>query len=112
MDYSIFEMLGFSPFNKEKDRPVQLPGGQQATEYTATDQLEDGSWIVYPQIWFDQEGQPRWLGANALEMALMHEANTGKRLPRFATREEADAFSQGRSAAGGGKRGGIADIRK
>lgn len=111
MDYQIHDMLGFSPFDPQRNTPAKLPGGMEATEYTATDQLSDGSWIVYPQIWWDADGQPRWLGSQALDMALIHEANTGSRLPRFATKEEADAYTARRSSTGGGTRGGIADIK-
>jgi|TARA_R110000822_G_scaffold184109_3_gene323513 hypothetical protein len=111
MRYGLLDMLGLAPFDPQKNTPAQLPGGMEATEYTATEQLEDGSWLVYPQIWWGEDGQPRWLGSQALDMALTHEANTGSRLPRFATREEADAYANKRSSAGGGKRGGIADIK-
>ena len=72
MRYGLLDMLGLAPFDPQKNTPAQLPGGMEATEYTA---------------------------------------NTGSRLPRFATREEADAYANKRSSAGGGKRGGIADIK-
>ena len=110
MDYSLLDMLGFAPYDPEANKPVDLPGGEYATEYTATSQLPDGSWVVHPQIWWDSEGNPRWLGEQSLDMALLHEANTGSAMPRFETEADANKYAATRSSVGGGTQGGIASI--
>lgn len=110
MDYSLLDMLGFAPYDPNVNKPAQLPGGGEATEYTATSQLPDGSWVVHPQIWWDADGNPRWLGPQSLDMALIYETNTGNVMPRFKTEEDANKYATSRSSAGGGTKGGIAAL--
>lgn len=110
MDYNLLDLLGFAPFDATRNAPVKLPGGDFATEYSATSKLPDGSWIVHPQIWWDADGNPRWLGDQALDMTLLYEANTGKVMPRFQTEEEANTYAATRSRAGGGTKSGIAAL--
>ena len=110
MDYSLRDMLGLAPYDPKTNKPISLPGGEYATEYTATSQLPDGSWVVHPQIWWDAEGNPHWLGEQSLEMALLYEDNTGSVMPRFETENDANKFAATRSSGGGGMQGGIASL--
>ena len=91
------------PFDPTRNKPVQLPAGGQATEYSATSQAPDGSWIVHPQIWWQPDGEPRYFpDAQSLAVAMYYEQITGHKFPRFASPSEADAFASGRSQKGGG----------
>lgn len=102
-----------APFDPEKNEPVDLPDNQFATEYLATSQTPDGEWILHPQIWFDQNGEPMFLGGeDGVDAALFYEAMTGERFPRFSSPEEADTFAQQRSKAGGASHQGITGLKR
>jgi hypothetical protein len=99
----IFDLIGLAPFNPDVNKPISLPGGSQATEYSATSlDPSSGKYVVHPQIWFSGQ-EPRYLeGENGLEAALIYELNGGAAFPRFDTAAAADAWASGRSDAGGG----------
>ena len=100
------ELLGLAPFDPDRNKPVALPGGSYATEYSATTQLPDGQYIVHPQIWWDQQGNPRWLGDEwGQRAAMLYEQQSGNPFPRFASPQEADAWAANRSHNGGGTQG-------
>lgn len=104
------EILGLSPFDPQKNKPVSLPGGGYATEYSATGQDGSGSWMVYPQIWWDQGGNPRLMsGDMGLQAASIYEMAGNKPFPRFKSQEEADSWAASRSAHGGGTKGKIVE---
>lgn len=106
----LFRLLGLRPFDPEVDRPVELPGGQQATEYLATSYDPDTQmWIVHPQIWFNREtGEPTYMGGEqGLQAARALEIMGSPMFPRFKTVEEADMFASGRSRGGGAQQGMI-----
>lgn len=95
---------GPSPFDPKKDKPIQLPGGSNATEYTATIEM-DGKFVNVPQIWF-QNGKPMFFDAETgwrslFTMVKSYEAGTNKLFPRFNTVAEAEAAAIERSTAGG-----------
>ena len=100
--------IGLSPFDPTKNHPVQLPGGNIATEYSATSQAPDGTWIVHPQIWWDQSGNPVWMpDEQGLQTALSYEAMGNKPFPRFKSLSAAEAWSTKRSHNGGGTKGAM-----
>ena len=94
---------GASPFNPRTDKPIELPGGRKATEYTTTIEI-DGKFVNVPQIWF-QNGKPIFFDAKAgrrLDMMVeRYESGTGKKFPRFNTEAEATEAARKRSASGG-----------
>ena len=94
---------GASPFNPKTDKPIELPGGGKATEYTATIEV-DGKFVNVPQIWF-QNGKPIFFDAKAGRrldiMVNRYEAATGKMFPRFNTEAEATKAARKRSTSGG-----------
>lgn len=98
------------PFDPVRNKPVQLPTGAQATEYSVTSQAPDGTWLVHPQIWWRPDGSPMYIpNEQGLAVALAYERMAGHKFPRFKTAEEADAFASGRSKHGGGLLGMIGD---
>jgi len=98
------------PFDPARNQPIQLPGNNIATEYSATSQTPDGYWIVHPQIWWSPDGKPAYLpGEVGMYMALQYERMTGHHFPRFSTVEDADRFASGRSKGGGGLLGMMGD---
>ena len=105
----IFDLLRLRPFDPARDRPVSLPGGNFATEYSTTSQDPfTGEWIVHPQIWWNDRGEPVYLpGDQGLEVVQALEAMGGAMFPRFSSVREADSFASGRSQGGGGMRGGL-----
>jgi hypothetical protein len=106
----LFRLLALRPFDPEMDRPIDLPGGQQATEYLATNYDPDTQmWVVHPQIWFNREtGEPTYMdGEEGLQAARALEIMGNPMFPRFKTVEEADMFASGRSGGGGAQQGMI-----
>ena len=100
--------IGLSPFDPAKNHPIQLPGGNIATEYSATSQAPDGSWIVHPQIWWDQDGNPIWMpGPQGMQAAMTYEAMGNKPFPRFKSLADAETWSTQRSHNGGGTQGAM-----
>lgn len=106
----LFRLLALRPFDPEMDRPIDLPGGQQATEYLATSYDPDTQmWVVHPQIWFNREtGEPTYMaGEEGLQAARALEIMGNPMFPRFKTVEEADVFASSRSGGGGAQQGMI-----
>lgn len=106
----LFKFIGLRPFDPEVDRPIELPGGQHATEYLATSYDPDTQmWIVHPQIWFNREtGDPTYMGGEqGLQTARALEIMGNPMFPRFKTVEEADMFASNRSGGGGAQQGMI-----
>ena len=101
--FSLMDLLGLQPFNPETNKPISLPGGMQATEYTTTSiDPNSGKYMIHPQIWFNGQ-EPKYLqGEAGLQAALIYEMNGGNAFPRFDTAEEADAWARNRSQGGGG----------
>ena len=100
--------ISLAPFDPAKNHPVNLPGGGIATEYSATSQAPDGSWIVHPQIWWDADGNPVWMPEQqGLQAALAYEAMGNKPFPRFRSQADADAWASNRSHRGGGTQGAM-----
>jgi hypothetical protein len=99
----LLDIIGLQPFNPEVNKPISLPGGRQATEYSATSlDPQSGKYVVHPQIWFSGQ-EPKYLeGEKGLEAALVYEMNGGTAFPRFDTVEQADAWARSRSSGGGG----------
>lgn len=105
----IYQMIGLRPFDPSIDKPVSLPGGSFATEYTTTSQDPyTGEWVVHPQIWWDEKGKPVYVpGEQGLRVVQALEAMGANPFPRFKDLAEADKFSVSRSQMGGGTRGGL-----
>ena len=99
----VLDLIGLQPFDPKVNKPIPLPGGGQATEYSATTlDPTSGKFVVHPQIWFWGK-EPRYLaGEQGLGAALVYEMNGGSPFPRFDTVDQADAWARSRSDAGGG----------
>ena len=97
---------GATPFDPKKHKPIELPNGGSATEYTATIEI-DGKFVNVPQIWF-QGNKPLFfdsgLGRSLDIMVSSYERGTGKMFPRFDTEAKASDAARKRSAVGGATR--------
>ena len=104
---------GASPFDPTKDKPIELPDGRIATEYTSTIEI-DGKFVNVPQIWF-LNGKPLFFDARdnrKLDMMVAsYERGTGKKFPRFDTEDEAVGAAKSRSLAGGASKSLLAKQR-
>lgn len=90
------------PFDPKKHKPIELPNGGMATEYTATERSPDGKWWNIPQIWFNPAGNPTY-PARYQNIAEAYEKKKGEQVfQRFDSQEEAVSAAQGRSDSGGG----------
>ncbi len=87
-------LMGLHPFDPAANKPIPLPGGSFATEYSGTWQDDQGQWFTAPQIWWDPQGNPAWLGGDeGRNMALLYEQMGNMGFPRFGSVQEADAFA-------------------
>ena len=96
------------PFDASVHKPIDLPTGRQATEYTSTsiDPISK-KWMVHPSIWFNQNGDPVHLNDDdGVMAALYYEISSGNKFPRFSEEKNANIFAGDRTAKGGG-RGGL-----
>jgi hypothetical protein len=99
-----------APFDARINKPVGLPNGGEATEYTTTsiDPISS-KFMVHPQIWFNEGGEPVYLkGEDSVMAALYYELESGKKFPRFNDEESANDFAANRSSTGGAKSGLLA----
>lgn len=88
-------------FPVDLGRPfVQLEEGGMGTEYQATEQMPDGSWVNFPTIW-DGKQLPI---SDAIER-FMAAQQQGQQFPTFQSKDEAIAAAQDRSARIGELRG-------
>ena len=96
-------MPSLIPFDPEKHKAIDLPGGRQATEYTATAEAPGGGAWNIPQIWFNNKtGEPKLLtGDAAWNASKDYEDSTGRRFPRFPSISAAEKAAAGKSKAGG-----------
>lgn len=99
------------PFDPAKDSPRDVGLGGPSTEYLITEQAPDGSFWNIPSIWWDRDGAPILLDADAaMQMAVDYEARTGHKFPRFSS-PGAGAFSaMNRSAMGGATDNALASL--
>lgn len=108
----IFDLL-LEPFDPKKHKPKDVGLGGPSTEYLATEEAPSGGFWNIPQIWYDRNGTPHLLDADAAwMMARDYEAATGKRFPRFETPGAGSFNAMNRSAQGGGALGLLADWGK
>ena len=96
-------MANLVPFDPQKHKAIDLPGGGKATEYLASEKSPEGTAWNIPQIWFDLEtNEPRFLkGDKAWDQAKAYEDRTGKKFPRYKTIRQAVAAAEKRSSSGG-----------
>jgi len=94
--------LGAVPFDPKVNKPIQLPHGGIATEYTATIEL-NGKYAVVPQIWFKSDKPVYYDRGKDQLMSIVqqYEDATGKSFPRFDTISDADKYAIQRSKSGG-----------
>ena len=91
------------PFDPERDKPVKLPNGYEATEYTRTYRDPgSGAFVVIPTIWYTDDGNAVFVGDRAVQLMQTFESDTGSAWPRFSSIREADAYARDRSNRGGG----------
>jgi len=96
-------MMSMRPFDPERDQPIVNEDGSLTTELTTTSQLEDGSWVNHPTVWFDDEGRGNHLSEDeSREIVKMREAFGNEPYQRFKSVEEAVEAAKGRSNADGG----------
>ena len=96
-------MANLVPFDPQRHKAIDLPGGGKATEYLASEKSPEGTAWNIPQIWFDVEtNEPRFLnGDKAWDQAKAYEDRTGKKFPRYKTIRQAVAAAKKRSSSGG-----------
>lgn len=91
------------PFDPERDKPVKLPNGYEATEYTRTyKDPGSGAFVVIPTIWYTDDGNAVFVGDRAVQLMQQFEGKTGNKWPRFSSIREADTYARERSNEGGG----------
>jgi len=98
----------YVPFDPEKHDAVDNHDGTWSTERTIT--VKDGPmWAVIPSLWFTSKNTSTQMDEKASKrLANMYEKNTGRRFPRFVSRDAADAFARLRSEKGGANQGPLA----
>tara|TARA_R110000782_G_scaffold87942_1_gene170011 strand:- start:507 stop:833 length:327 start_codon:yes stop_codon:yes gene_type:complete len=96
-------MAEFEPFDPKKHKPIDLPGGQRATEYLASEESPEGQAWNIPQVWFNVEtGEPNFFkGDQAWNAAKNYEDKTGKKFPRYESISKAVEAAKDRSSSGG-----------
>lgn len=103
--------FGLHPFDPSRDTPQDVGLGGPSTEYTATSLDPNGVAFNYPQLWWDNYGNPFLLPEDqALNQSLMYEQTSGQQFPRYNTLENADFASQNRSLLGGAEQTPLASI--
>lgn len=85
---------GLRPLRKGEFR--QNPDGSKSTELKANFTFSDGTHIVVPTLWKSRNGFVELEPRMALDAALAYEKKTGKKFPRFKSREELEAFEKRR----------------
>jgi|GEM_PF-4843047 len=91
------------PFDPRQDQPQDMGLGGLSTEYTVTNRAPDGGFWNIPSIWWDAEGRPSLVDADAAQQfALDYEARTGRRFERIPDEGAASFRAMNKSAMGGG----------
>ena len=94
--------MGAVPFDPKINKPIELPAGRIATEYTATIEV-GGKYLVVPQIWF-KGNKPVYYDRGKdqlMSIVQQYEDATGKSFPRFDSIDAADKYAVERSKSGG-----------
>lgn len=95
-----YKNLPFRPLRPGEK--ITNPDGTYSTEVTATFETPNG-WMVVPQLYLGPNGlmDLRGQGETALGAAMYLQNNHGIVFPTFKSLEEANAFTQKRTKAGG-----------
>jgi len=97
------ESIGLRPFDPQRDKPVDMGLGGLSTEYTVTNRAPDGGYWNIPSIWWDKDGRPSLVDADAAQQfAQDYEKRTGQRFERIPDEGAAGFRAMNRSAMGGG----------
>lgn len=104
------------PFDPEQHTPKDIGLGGPSTEYLITVDSPDGKVMVVPSIWWDEKGEPAFIGdlnedkiyvEDIIKIAQDYEKETGLSFPRFGEAGNpdnyklADTWAMKRSKAGG-----------
>jgi hypothetical protein len=88
------------PFDSRIHKPQDVGFGGPSTEYLATENAPDGTVFNYPQVWWDETGNPVKIeGQAGMEQALRYEQETGQNFPRFTGVDNATAIRNAVEAA-------------
>ena len=97
--------FGLAPYDRSKNKPVDMGLGGLSTEYLATEYDANGNPFNVPQMWFDKNGNPVLLpNEDAIAQAAEYEALNGPKFRRFDNIGAGVEAAQHRSAQGGADR--------
>jgi hypothetical protein len=109
-------MADLIPFDPSMHAPQDIGLGGPSTEYLITIDGPDNQVLVVPSIWWDDKGNPIFIGNietnkinedEIIELVQKYESTTGEKFPRFGETNNpdnytiADRFAQFRSKQGG-----------
>lgn len=109
-------MAEFQPFDPNIHKPKDIGLGGPSTEYLVTIDSPDGQVMVVPSIWWDEKGNPTFLGNietgeidqdKIVDLVTQYEKNMNQMFPRFGQAgvsdnyRIADRFATSRSKTGG-----------
>ena len=82
----------------------------EMSEVTMTFEDPSGKFVVVPSIYMNENNKPVQFTneSRVFNVAMNYEQYSGKRFPRFNTREEANNFAERRSDSGGVRNGPLA----